>query len=63
MRAVETGAWDVSVHEAVAIQRSLRSRLITEDDPPGLRDRLRVVAGVVMRRTLLCAPWRAEPGT
>jgi deoxyribonuclease V len=46
MRAVETGAWDVSVREAVAIQRRLRSRLITEDDPPGLRDRLRVVAGV-----------------
>jgi deoxyribonuclease V len=46
MRAVELGAWDVSVREAVAIQRSLRSRLITEDDPPGLRSRLQVVAGV-----------------
>jgi deoxyribonuclease V len=46
MRAVEQHAWDVSVHEAAAIQRRLRSRLIAEDDPPGLRDRLQVVAGV-----------------
>ena len=43
---MEPHRWDVSPTEAAAIQRALRSRLIAEDDPPDLRRRTRVVAGV-----------------
>jgi deoxyribonuclease V len=46
LAAVEPHTWDLSPHDAVAVQRTLRARLRTEDDPPRLRDRARVVAGV-----------------
>jgi deoxyribonuclease V len=39
-------SWELSPAEAAALQRALRPRLRAEDDPPGLRGRIRVVAGV-----------------
>ncbi len=43
---MEPHSWDVSPHDAAAVQRALRARLKTEDDPPRVGERTRTVAGV-----------------
>jgi len=44
--AAEAPRWDVSPAEAAQIQRRLRGRLVSRDEPPDLPSRVRIVAGV-----------------